>query len=76
MCLAGQLNDSIRDASTVLEILSSVKYSNIQYYFIGEGQDELLYKYGEDKLKDRLHILGKMTAENCEKWILSQTSDY
>ena len=68
---AGQLNDSIRDASTVLEILSSVKSSDIQYYFIGEGQDELLHKYGEDKLKDRLHILGKMTAENCEEWILS-----
>ena len=68
---AGQLNASIRDASTVLEILSTVKSSNIQYYFIGEGQDELLRKYGDNKLKDRLHILGKMTAENCENWILS-----
>ena len=68
---AGQLNDSIRDASTVLKILSSVKSSSIQYYFIGEGQDELLHKYSEDKLKNHLHILGKMTAENCEEWILS-----
>ncbi len=68
---AGLLNDCIRDASTVLEILSLVKFPYITYYFIGEGQEELLYRYSENKLKNRLHILGQMPATNCEEWILS-----
>lgn len=68
---AGQLNDQIRDATKVLEILSSVNIPNISFYFIGEGQASLLQSYCNGLLKDRLHILGRVPERECEHWISS-----
>lgn len=68
---AGLLNEQIRDATAVLEILSHIRNPHISFYFIGTGQEELLHKYSDGVLKGRLHIMGSMPATECEDWLLS-----
>lgn len=68
---AGQLNNKIRDATNTLKILSAMSNSNISFYFIGNGQEELLREYSNGLLNGRLHIMGSMSAKECENWILS-----
>ena len=68
---AGLLNEQVRDATRILEILSRIRNPQIVFYFIGQGQEELLHKYSENTLRGRLHILGSMPAKECEEWLLS-----
>ena len=68
---AGQLNDQIRDATKVMEVLSCVNIPEISFYFIGEGQESLLQSYCNGLLKDHLYILGRVPEMECEDWISS-----
>lgn len=68
---AGMLNEQIRDATVVLKILSRIKNPHISFYFIGSGQEDLLQQYSEGPLAGRLHLMGSMSALECENWLLS-----
>ena len=68
---AGQLNEQIRDATTALKIFSRIKDERIAFYFIGQGQKELLHRYSEAELCGRIHIMESMPAKQCEEWLLS-----
>lgn len=67
-CLfAGHLYGELRDATKTLEIFSAFTNPNIHLYIAGTGQQALIKSFANGPLKGRIHHLGGLSSDDCDK---------
>lgn len=68
---AGFLYPELRNPKYVLDLFSKIDNPNVHLYIIGTGMERMLYEYKENQLKTRLHLIGRVSGEECNSWLAS-----